>query len=341
MWLVSAAALGAGAHQVSLDVSLANPVLKAGESQKVYLKVGLTGLAQPEKSVRAPVNMALVIDKSGSMGGEKIRQARAAALSVLDRLRDEDIMKEGIAVSTIGLGLGFNEDLMVRLARESDGNHAFVEHADDLVAIFDREFGEATSVVAKDVEIRIECSEPVRPIRVLGRPAEVSGRTIIASLNRVLSGQERYVMIEMEVPAGKAEESISVASVTATYHDLETSSRSEIAGTASARFTASGAEVEKNVKKEVMAEAVMQIGAEASVRAVLLRDEGKVEEARQTLEDNTEYLNKQAEVLESDKLRGYAEQNVKDAEDLDTPRWNAKRKEMRDMQYSIESQQAK
>ena len=43
---------------------------------------------------------------------------------------------EGISVTTIGLGLGFNEDLMARLAQRSDGNTYFVEESSDLPRIF-------------------------------------------------------------------------------------------------------------------------------------------------------------------------------------------------------------
>ena len=45
---------------------------------------------------------------------------------------------------------------MAKLAFNSDGNHASVEQPGDLVRIFDREFGDALSVVAKDVEIIID-----------------------------------------------------------------------------------------------------------------------------------------------------------------------------------------
>src|SRR5262249_32047712 len=38
--------------------------------------------------------------------------------------------KEGISITTIGLGLGYNEDLMTQLAMRSDGNHGFAESAE-------------------------------------------------------------------------------------------------------------------------------------------------------------------------------------------------------------------
>src|SRR5205085_8842601 len=59
------------------------------------------------------------------------------------------LMKEGISVTTIGLGLGFNEDLMTRLAQRSDGNTYFVESSADLPRIFAAELGDVLNVVAR------------------------------------------------------------------------------------------------------------------------------------------------------------------------------------------------
>ena len=42
------------------------------------------------KKVTRPVNLALIIDRSGSMRGQKIEDARAAASKMIDNLRDGD-----------------------------------------------------------------------------------------------------------------------------------------------------------------------------------------------------------------------------------------------------------
>src|SRR4029450_1790476 len=46
------------------------------------------------------------------------------------------LIKEGISVTTLGLGLDYNEDLMTQLARRSDGNHYFIENSSDLARRF-------------------------------------------------------------------------------------------------------------------------------------------------------------------------------------------------------------
>jgi len=98
--------------------------------------------------------------------------------------------KEGISVTTIGLGVGYNEDLMTKLAMYSDGNHAFAETPQDLARIFDHEFNDILSVVAQDVTIKITCDSNIRPIWVLGREAEIAGQNIILDFNQVYSNIE-------------------------------------------------------------------------------------------------------------------------------------------------------
>src|SRR5690606_2648360 len=51
-------------------------------------------------------------------------------------LLGERLRRQGISVTTIGLGLDYNEDLMTRLARRSDGNTYFVADSAALPGIF-------------------------------------------------------------------------------------------------------------------------------------------------------------------------------------------------------------
>src|SRR5690606_35247421 len=83
--------------------------------------------------------------------------------------------KRGISITTIGLGLGYNEDLMAQLAMRSDGNHGFAETGDELIAMFNHELGDVLSVIGQDVDIEIEFDKGVRPLRGLNRDIEIRG----------------------------------------------------------------------------------------------------------------------------------------------------------------------
>ncbi len=93
------------AEQVKVDVALAKPNLLAGQKQVNYVRVGLTGLRINESGQRTPVNLAIVLDKSGSMSGDKLRKAKDAAIASIDRLGSDDIVSV-VAYDHYGGGAG-------------------------------------------------------------------------------------------------------------------------------------------------------------------------------------------------------------------------------------------
>lgn len=422
---------GAHAGHVHLEASMAQPIVLLGDAQKAYLRITLRGGDLPDSAIRTPVNVAIVLDKSGSMQGAKIANAKAAAINAINRLNPNDIVsvvayddtvhvlvpatkasdrqrifdgihriqaggstalfagvskgaaevrkffdknrvnrvillsdglanigpsapgdlaelgtslgREGISVTTIGLGLDYNEDLMTQLAMKSDGNHMFAEHAGDLDRIFAREFGDVLSVVAQDVQIIIDCATGIRPIRILGRDADIIGNRVVTSMNQLYSGQDKYVFLEVELPRthDRAELSIlNVAEVHFSFNDTAAKRREEHRMPASVQLTKSSQSVEDNTNAVIMASVIEQIGVETNVRAVQLRDEGKVEEAKELLGANVEMLQKAGEKYQSDKLRSYSVMNEAARDSIeDDAGWNRQRKVMREEQHNIKTQQ--
>jgi len=423
--IVGAQTLGA-AEQVKVDVALAKPYLLAGQKQTSYLRVGLTGLPI-NAGRRTAVNVAIVLDKSGSMTGEKLRKAKDAALASIDRLGPNDIVsviaydntvevlvpatkitdkqalraaierltaggstalfagvskgaaevrkfvdrqrvnriillsdgqanvgpsspaelgnlgssliKEGISVTTLGLGLDYNEDLMTQLARKSDGNHYFIENSEDLARRFGYEFDDVLSVVAQEVTVSVSCAPDVRPIRVLGREADITGQTVTTYLNQVYGNQEKYILLEVEVPAQRAGTERNIADVNVSYINMASRNSDKIARTASARFTSSANLVDGNTNAAVMASAVEQIAVERNKLAVTLRDQGKIEEARRVLLDNATFLSENARKYNSKDLEEYVGKNKQDADRLDPAVWEAQRKAILDEQNVRSTQQ--
>ncbi len=271
---------------INLEARFAQGVMKGGEKQRNYLRVGLNGCERPPAE-RTPVNVAFVIDRSGSMQGTRIAQAREAAAAAIRRLDKNDIasvvvfddkidllvqaqpvddhaafidrirqitargstaihggviegaqqvrhnfdrrrlnrvvllsdgqanvgprrpedfaklgrelLQQGISVSTIGLGLQYNEDLMLQLARASDGNHSFVGETTDLIQVFNKEFDDVLASCAQTVSIDVELRPGVRVVRALSRDGKIEGQTAQFQLNQVYAATEHYVLMEVEV----------------------------------------------------------------------------------------------------------------------------------------------
>lgn len=66
-------------------------ILPAGDPQTVVIKVTLDAPPAPTQVDRPAVNLSLVLDRSGSMGGDKIVKAREAAIEAVRHLSAQDI----------------------------------------------------------------------------------------------------------------------------------------------------------------------------------------------------------------------------------------------------------
>ena len=324
--LCSLAAPAQAGQPIGLEARLANPVMKGGEAGKNYLKVALQGCKPEPSQSRMPVNVAFVIDRSGSMQGMPIAQAREAAVMAVNRLLPTDIasvvifdnridvlapaqpvadpahfadlirqvgargstaihggvlagaaevaknrdarrlnrvvllsdgqanvgpsrpeefaalgrllLSQGISVSTIGLGLGYNEDLMLQLARASDGNHAFAREPTDLVQIFNKEFDDVLGSCAQTVSIDIELKAGIKPVRALSRDGTIEGQRASFTLNQVYAATEHYVLLEVELDksqAGATEQELGLVKVAYTAPD--TGARQALEATVRGRFS--------------------------------------------------------------------------------------------------------
>jgi len=81
------------AEQVKLDVGTDyGKRVVSDKKQTVWVRVGLTGFKMELEKKRAAVNVAIVLDRSGSMQGDKIKKAKEAAISAVDRLAPQDIV---------------------------------------------------------------------------------------------------------------------------------------------------------------------------------------------------------------------------------------------------------
>ncbi len=416
------------ANQVSLNVSMAQSTLRADQKQTTYVKVGLTGFELPTSKERAAVNVCLVLDKSGSMSGEKIAKAKEAAVSALDRLNTNDIVsvvtydstvnvvvpatkltdrqsiadrikqieaegstalfagvskgaeelrkfldkekvnrvillsdglanvgpqspselaelgeslaKERISVSTIGLGLDYNEDLMTRLASKSDGNHVFVEKSTELVDVFNREFSDVLSVVAQEISIKIHCHDGVRPVRMLNGDAEFLGSDVFVKMNQLYSKQEKYVILEVELPANKDGVKLEVADVSVSYANMETKTTDRLSSNVSVNFSSTASVIGSSINRLVMEQCVLQQANLENMKATQLRDQGDVRGAQLTLQKNAEYLDRFSAELASPALAGRAKENREQAQIVDSEEgYKRGRKLMRAGQYRDATQQ--
>jgi len=359
--------------EVSLRVLPERDLVYNGGDREVIVQVELQA-RKPERGHRVPMNLALVLDRSGSMQGAKIEKARQAAAVAVDQLDDDDILslviydnetevllpparvggkgnreelkstidrirpgggtalhagvtvgarelrknfakervnrvilmsdgianvgpsrtsdlvklgrglrEDGIAVTTIGLGDDYNEDLMTALAEASSANYYYVKDAEKLPGIFSEELGVARSLLARGVTIRITVPEGVRLREIVGRPEiECRGRSVEITLPEIFGAEKRRFLAKCTVDE-KRSEPLEVASIKMDYATADGKRAPEQAQTAQVKFTDEAPKSDASLRPEVAKEFAVTKNRLAKERAVQLADEGRPKEAEEVL----------------------------------------------------------
>lgn len=277
---------------VTWDVRLSHPYVEKGSLRELMLNLKIKG-REGEIKERTPVNLVLVIDRSGSMSDRgKIEYAREAAKQIIAGLNKEDRLavvaystdvellfpiqplsdkdravsvvsalyptdstnlsgglvrgieqlesvkrdgyvnrvillsdglanagvtdrgelgriasrasEKGIHITTMGLGVDYDENLMMALAEHGAGNYYFIESPNQLAGIFQKEFGQIAATVAKDPVIRIGLAPGVTLDEVYGYTfTKTSENVAEIKLGDFFGGQERDILVKLKVPAGK------------------------------------------------------------------------------------------------------------------------------------------
>lgn len=113
-----------------------------------------------------------------------------------------DARRSGVRVSTIGLGLEYNEDLLQAIAESGGGKYYYVESPVQLARIFEEELKSAFATSARDVHIAFHGSGAVRNAELIGF-SSASGRDVAADWPDFYAGETRSVLLRVDVDAGR------------------------------------------------------------------------------------------------------------------------------------------
>ena len=225
-----------------------------------------------------------------------------------------DLVRQGISVSTIGVGVDYNEDLMMRLARRSDGNTYFVERSSDLAGIFRQELGDVLNVVARRVVVEVNFPEGVRPRRLVGRDGRVEERRVVIELNQLYGGSEKFALIEVEIEPGRAGTQRELASASVAYDDLS-GKRQQAEGVESqVRFSAQEKDVGASANRDVQAHYAENRLAEAKDEVIELVDAGRREDAAARLQSVSSSLSSMAKQYGNTRVHDLAAPAAREAE---------------------------
>jgi Ca-activated chloride channel homolog len=298
----------AGDQVVSISTQVVqDKILKGGDGRvSVALNLAAARLPTVDPESPPPTDLVIVLDRSGSMQGRKLDDARRAVTALLDqmggddrlalvtyadrvqtqsalvpvnpvnrnrlgsvlaqvqagggtnlgeglsrgiglltRARDVDrrrkviLISDGLAnqgitdpvalgrmasaavenrfsISTVGVGLDFNELLMTAIADRGAGQYHFLENPAVFARVFAEELQASRQVAAADVAIRIPLSPDVHLLSAGGYPISHKNNLAVVRPGDLLSGRQRTLYLTFQVSTD-AEKNVDLGRVQMQY----------------------------------------------------------------------------------------------------------------------------
>ena len=114
--------------------------------------------------------------------------------------------EEGIITTTLGFAQGFNEDLLIGMARAARGNFYFIQSVDEATEVFSIELDSLRAVVGQNLVVTLELSEGVSLVDTLSL-AKVSQNdtgSIVLTLGELYEGEDKLLGLSLAIAPAQA-----------------------------------------------------------------------------------------------------------------------------------------
>ena len=389
---------------VTLSGKLVQNKILLGSDGRVNLALTLHASNSSASDISAPhnVDMVIVLDRSGSMNGRKISDARQAVLDLLSSLSAEDrfslvtysdgvqlvsalqrvtaeyrqqmealiggvtaggatnlgagletginvvlsapetgnaakviLISDGLAnkgiidpirlstmaavavekefaVSTVGVGNDFNEQLMTAIADRGAGNYYYLENPAAFAEVFQKEFGYTKATVATSVSISLQLGNGISLVDAAGYPISFQKNHAVFYPGDLHSGQTRKLFLTLQVPTSTIK-SFQLGRVKVRYRFNGQSMQTALDGSFEIACVENPKEVQASIDKMSWTEKVVQEDYNRLKQAVAADIKaGKKQKALQRIQRY--FLEQEAinEVVESEKVSRNLDRDLKD-----------------------------
>lgn len=330
-----------------------------------------------EKTTRIPLNLSIVIDRSGSMEGDKMQNAKKAAKDIVDKLTPDDFVsiviydneieviqtavqvmdttainskinkvtsrgstnlwggtekgyeqvranykknyvnrvllisdglanvgiispieikkkvqdykdREGITISTFGVGLDYNELLMTDMAEAGAGNYYYIESPNKMAALFDKELNGLLNVAAQNAELTIKLPQEVKLEKVFAFKYDERGSEVNIKFRDLFSEETKGVLLRFSIN-DQANSRLKFIS-TLVYDDVSNGQRKILVNENILTPSRNTETYLTYFNKPVLQQTILFIANENMEKAMLEADKGNYNGAMQILDANNVYM---------------------------------------------------
>jgi len=249
------------------------------------LRSGLDELTDAQRGDNALAHLMLLSDGLANEG-ESRPEVLAAWTS--------KAFGKGVATTTLGVGLDYNEDLMTRIADAGGGRYHFIETGDQVPEVLADEFAGLTATVARNVTFEVDAAPGIEPGGIPGYPNVVDGDVVMAKIGSISAGRKRELLVRMDYQPPQGD-TMALGSYTLRFRDvLDNGAPVEAVIHPTVAVTQDAAEAEASENYAVTVRA-QEIDVASALQAASEQvDRGDYEEARKDLKRKTQALEQQA-----------------------------------------------
>jgi Ca-activated chloride channel family protein len=182
-----------------IKATLAKVIARGGTQISDGLKAGMAEVKKNYSKDR--LNRILLLTDGQTWDDE------AACLTLAD-----EAAKQGIAITSIGIGDDWNEKLLLQIAEKSQGNSHWIQNPISILDAFQQEVEGMQSVAAVNLKVTARLSQGVKPIKVYSTVPMISdiskkamlGSTVSIDLGSLDGKKGQAVLMEARLPAQKS-----------------------------------------------------------------------------------------------------------------------------------------
>lgn len=135
-----------------------------------------------------------------------------------------DAYTHGVTTTTLGYGLGYDEELLGAVADGGAGSALFAEEPDTAGGLIAQEVEYLLAKTAQAVSLRVPTGPHLRAVSVVGEmPShQLADRSVMVELGDFHSGERRRLLLRLDVPGMSSLGIVTVTALEATYVDPAT-----------------------------------------------------------------------------------------------------------------------
>ncbi|TAK61382.1 MAG: VWA domain-containing protein [Bacteroidetes bacterium] len=190
---------------------------------------------------------------------------------------------KSISLTTMGVGLDYNENMMLGLAESGGGSYYYIESPSQLASIFEQELHGLSTMVCQNAVIELSLGKGVELVDVIGYERHKERSAWLIPLGDLYSNDERELTLELNVTGGSG--SKHVASAELQYDKRISELRNQPRLSVDIRLTDITAELEKGTDWDVQGKVDVALSTRKVEQAMQSLDAGNEAEAAVAIEE--------------------------------------------------------